>query len=250
MIKVNREYLKIELAHLDKDKLASIFHHCLYCFLRMLFELFDPPCSLQRTIEMMLPSAAWQFAFVLLYNVVVFNKTPQLHIDDVHKVRSLLRSADAILKLMQCKFITDRMDYLGHLSCVSRFKLASHMTDFPRALQKPTIPTDRRSYFAIAIFRRFFSSLARVTTPQNQLLRKYQPATINPSNKGEIYAMRLLKNALISPSIMVPPNSREHIALETNACNVQIGHAILQKRPNNIDKLGGYLSRSNTNAEK
>lgn len=62
-------------------------------------------------MDVILASFEWQFALVYVNNTVIFSKTPKKHIDHVRQVLKLLQLVGVILKLNNCFFLADTINY-------------------------------------------------------------------------------------------------------------------------------------------
>lgn len=171
----------------------------------------------------------WQFALLYLGNIVIFSKSSQKHIGHIQTVLSHPRNACITLKLKKCRYFTESIDHLVHEICSRRVKIASNTKDAINALEASTNIMKLRSFLGLRnVSRRFSSSFARLAASLNTKLRKDQPETFRPFNKGELTYMLSLMNALISAHILTLPKSTGHVTLDTNACDIQIGYKLLQ----------------------
>lgn len=61
-------------------------------------------------------SSGYQLKSFLIYsnNIVIFSRDVTLHIQDVAKTLSVLKSAGVILKLKKCRFFKQNVEYLQH----------------------------------------------------------------------------------------------------------------------------------------
>ena len=111
----NAGYWQIEIEEEDKDKTAFVTHHELFRFKRMSFGLRNAPSTFQRTIDIILATAKWQYAIVYLDDIIIFSNSVEEHLVHVSKVLDMLQRAGMTLKLKKCFFLEERVDYLGHI---------------------------------------------------------------------------------------------------------------------------------------
>lgn len=119
-----------------------------------------------------------QFATVYLDDIAVFLKTPEKHIDHIPHVLTLPNNAEVTLKIKKGKFSTDKINYLGYDIRPRRLEIAGHTTEAIGGLQPPMSTTKLRSIQGLCkVFRRLVPNFARLASPLNMHLQKYQPAT-------------------------------------------------------------------------
>lgn len=63
-------------------------------------------------------------------------------------------------------------------------------------------------------------------------------------------AIQELQDKLVSPNILVLPYAKDHHALDTDVCSVQVECALLQKQTYGITRQVGCWSRPLTKANK
>lgn len=128
------------------------------------------------------------------------------------------------MTVKRCQFFSETIDYLVHVIRPRRLEIASHLTDAIRELKEPKKLTELCSFLGFCnVCRRFVLNFARLAAPSNDKLRKDQPKTFGSLNEKERESMNSLKYALISPPVLALPNVAEHMTLDTDACNVQVG---------------------------
>lgn len=64
----------------DREMTAFTFHHGLYWFIRMPFNLRNASTAFQSVMGVMLSTVEWQYGLVYLNDIVTFSKTPKDHI--------------------------------------------------------------------------------------------------------------------------------------------------------------------------
>lgn len=151
----------------------------------MPFELQNVPSTFQLPIDASLPAVEWQFALVYIDNIVVFSRSIAEQIDHVKHVLPLLRHAGVILKLKKCKFLTETIDYMGHVTCPRRLKNASHTTDAIERLKGRRNITELKSFLNLFnAFRRLVPNLARFASPRYDKYKKISRFHLNWMGKS------------------------------------------------------------------
>lgn len=85
---------------------------------------------------------------------MILSKTPEQHIEYVRIVLSLLNSADVTLKIENCSFFTNIIDYLGHVVRSRRLVHTSCTAGAIRNLKPPSSVTEMRSFLELYNFFR------------------------------------------------------------------------------------------------
>lgn len=136
---------------------------------------------------------------------------------------TLLNDACVTLNLENFKYFTEMIDYLGHVIHPIRLAVASHRTDAMCGLQPPKNLTKLRLFLNLCDkFRRFFLNFARVAIRLNRKLCREQPSTLGTLTGKEMNSLKILRDALISPTFLALPNSTCHMTLDSDACEVQV----------------------------
>lgn len=86
--------------------------------------------------------------------------------------------------------------------------------------------------------------VTRTTATLNQRLKNDQPSIFGPLNGKELNSTSELRKAVKLLLVPALPNNSGNIALDTNACKIQISCALLQHQPDMTAQPVGYLSRS------
>lgn len=81
----------------------------------MQLELKIAPTTLQRAMEIILPSGKWQSALAYLDHIVVVPKTVEQHFNHLQRVLTIVQDAGLIIKLKTCSFFAETIDYPGHV---------------------------------------------------------------------------------------------------------------------------------------
>ncbi len=121
-------YWKIPIGPRHRDKTTFMSHFGTYRFVRMPFSLRNAPATFQSAIDVILLGVKWQHCLVYLNDVIVFSKSLPDHLVHLEHILGLLRNAGVSLKLKNCNFFTQSVDYLGHVIQPGRLALAEKNT--------------------------------------------------------------------------------------------------------------------------
>lgn len=115
----------------------------------------------------------------------------------------------------------------------------------------PTNQTSLRSFLGPRdFFRRFVPNFARIAAPFNKKFWKDLPKNFGPLNEDECVALALLKNAIVSLSVLTLSRQDVKYTLDAEACDKRIGCVPLQEQEKGFIQPVGYWSRTLTDVEQ
>ena len=247
----NSGYWQIPVANKDNPKTAFTCHAGCFQFCRMPFGLCNAPATFQRTLDIILSRYRWQSCLVYLDDIIIFSPDYESHLEHVDRVLSALQSAGVSLKLRKCNFFADSVDYLGHVITPGKLHVSTTNTDAVRGFKAPRTQTELKSFLGLCnVYRRFVPNFARTAAPLQQFLCKGQPYELPEFNEDQYHAFNLLKQAISEPPVLRLPQSNLPYSLDTDACQHQIGCALMQTHPDGMRYPIGFWSRSLSPAER
>lgn len=88
----------------------------------------------------MLSTVKWQYAFVYIDDIVKLSRFPEENIKHAVMVLWLLKNADVVAKLQKCAFLTNNINYLGHVIRPSRLEITHHtVSAVSKAMEPGTV---------------------------------------------------------------------------------------------------------------
>lgn len=112
----------------------------------MPFGLCNAPATFQRALDMLLAGYRWRSCLVYLDDVIIFSKTKEQHLLDVHEILDVLHTGGLSLKLRKCHFFPDCVNYLGHIVRLGKLEVAMRKIDCLRHAKHPTTQTQLRFF--------------------------------------------------------------------------------------------------------
>ena len=110
-------YWQMELNDDVKQKSAFITHHGLFEFVCMPFGLCNAPATFQRLMQRVLTGLEGKMCFVfIIYDILVYSKTFEEHLECLQTVFARLREAGLRLKPKKCGLLQKEITFLGHVS--------------------------------------------------------------------------------------------------------------------------------------
>lgn len=139
----NCRYFQIEMDPRDIDKTVFVTSHNLLRHTRMPFGVENGPETFQWAMDVVLASAKWQFQFVNIIDIIVFfSWSPEKRLEDTEGALWLMREVHMTIKLKNCYFFCESIDYTGHL--IARGKLIVRKKPQRQLQQYDTLPRSLR----------------------------------------------------------------------------------------------------------
>jgi RNase H-like domain found in reverse transcriptase/Reverse transcriptase (RNA-dependent DNA polymerase) len=247
----NSGYWQIQVAPEDIEKTTFTSHEGTFQFNRMPFRLRNAPATFQRTVDIVLSGLRWKTCLVYLDDIIVFSNSPEEHARHLDEVLSLLYGAGLSLKLANCSFFRDTVNYLGHVIRTGKLEVATKYTDALETAKPPTTKTELRSFLGLCnVYRRFVPSFAKVASPLNALLRKGERPELGILTDEQVSAFNALREKLTHPPVLTLPKKEGLFVLDTDASAEQIGCCLFQEQVGGPKLPLGYWSRSLNPAER
>jgi len=211
----------------------------------------NAPASFQRALDIILSGLRWQTGLVYLEDVVLFSRTVEDHIRHLREVLLLLEKAGVSLKPSKCHLFQQEVESLGHVVRPGQLLVnQKNIKSLAQALP-PRNQTDLKSFLGMCnVYRRFIKDYAHIAKPLTKLTSKKLPHVLPSLDAAQLAAFEYLKERSTSTSILALPRSESLFILDTDACAVQVGCALLQQQPDKSILPVGYYSRGLTPAEK
>ena len=162
-------YWQIRVHANSQEKTAFATHQGLYEFRVMLFGVMNAPAVFQRLIQGVL--SGLQFISVYLDDVIVYSETLAEHVIHLRIVFERLRRAGLKLNTAKCRFVCDKVEYLGHLITPAGLKPSERNLTAMREFSVPTNLKHLRQFLGLTShYRRFIRNYAKIAHPLHALL--------------------------------------------------------------------------------
>jgi len=124
------------MAAANVSKIAFQTHHGHYEFLVMLFGLYNAPSSFQATMNNTFGPYLCKFIIVFFDDILIYSRSFSEHLEHLKTAFQILRDNNFFLKLPKCSFVTQQVEYLGHV--VSKCEVEPVPTKVDAIQQWPT----------------------------------------------------------------------------------------------------------------
>ena len=245
-------YWQIRVDEASQEKTAFVTHEGLYEFRVMPFGLTNAPSVFQRVMQQVLsglnPPGGRDFVAVYIDDVLIFSRTIEEHIDQLQKVLEQLRKANLKLKPVKCHFLSQSLEYLGHIITPNGLQPNPKQLEAVRGFPVPGNVSQVRQFCGLtSYYRRFVKDFARVAAPLHSLTRKGVEFVWNKDCQD---VFDQLKQRLTTAPILVYPDFVQGFMLETDASIRGLGAVLSQRRGDNQLHHVAFASRALSAAEK
>ncbi|KRY26579.1 DNA primase large subunit [Trichinella spiralis] len=198
-------YWQVEVAERHREKTAFFTPLGLFQFQ---FGLCNAPATFQRLMEKALRGLTWKTCLVYLDDIIVFRKTEEEHLERLEGVLSRLQSVGLKIKSEKCQLMRQSVHYLGHIVTQHGVGTDPEKTAAVQEWPTPQCVREVRQFLGLAsYYRQFVRNFAGVANRLHALTKKGEKWRWGLKEEE---AFARLKDALVSPLILVPPRLRPH----------------------------------------
>lgn len=159
-------YWQVELDEDSRAKTAFTTHRGLFDFTRMPFWLCNASATFQCLMQVVLSGLEWDCCFIYIDDILVASKTFDDHLHHLQLVFERLQRAGLRLKPAKCRFLMDKVPYLGFIISKHGIQPDPSKTDKVYNFPRPTNLTSLRSFLGLAsYYRKFVPHFATVAAP-------------------------------------------------------------------------------------
>ena len=192
-------------------------------------------------------------------DILIYTRTREEHLEKIKEVLERLEAAGLRISLEKLEWVRGEVRYLGYVIGAGVLKMDSEKVD---AISKIVLPAEtkvdghyrpnlrkqiRRFLGAAGFYRRFAKDFAALTAPLTELTK----TTERIAWKNEhTEAWKELQERMASYPILRQPNSTKEHFVDTDASNVGLGAALMQRSEDGTPHPVAYASRKLTPAEQ
>ncbi len=224
---LDRAFWQIGLAEEDKEKYAFVMDSKLYEPNVMPFGSMNAPSTFQRLVDRVLSGLTWKQCLVYLDDVLIFSRTFEQHLCDIHETLSRFRFAGLMLKPAKCNFAKTEVDYLGFRICEQGIRASDKKLE-AMAKQKPPAITKNLFNFlcSITYYRRCVPKYGELTYQLYRMCdEKKRLCTWTPE---AMKCFSILQQAFVSAPILAFPDFTKPFIIHTDASDIGISAVLLQ----------------------
>ena len=219
-------YHQLRIKESDIHKTAFKTHEGLYEFLVMPFGLTNAPASFMALMNDVLRPLINKCVVVFFDDILVYSRTKEEHIRHLQDVFNLLRVNKLYVKKSKCEFMTDSVEFLGHVVSKNGVSTDPKKTEAINSWPVPTNVSELRSFLGLAnYYHKFIYGFASLAAPLNDLLRKdvdFKWTEVHDT------AFNKLKQSLLSAPVLSIYDRNKPVEIHCDASNIAVGAVLMQ----------------------
>jgi hypothetical protein len=197
-----------------------------YEFVRMPFGLTNGPAVFQRMVNTAIGQLRFSQVLVYLDDVLIPGHTPQECLRILETVLNVLKDNGLTLRLSKCVFLTEEIEYLGHVVSNSTVRPSSRKTQAVKEFPIPTNVHRVRQFLGLTgYFRKFIANYAVRAKPLSYLLQK---DVVWEWGEEQNKSFEFLKESLIAEPVLTLFKPTCDVVLYTDASSLGLA-GILHK---------------------
>ena len=160
-IDLTKGYYQVSMATADIPKTTFTCHKGMYEFLRMSFKVKNAPAVFQELMQTIFREDSL-YCNPYMDDLVIFSSCWSDHVKHVRKVLMKLREARLTANPAKCRWVGNRMEFLGHLVGEGTMSVPEHRLEALASYSRPVTKKGLRAFLgAVGLYRRYVDLLAR-----------------------------------------------------------------------------------------
>ncbi|KAJ2952278.1 hypothetical protein O0L34_g4558 [Tuta absoluta] len=219
-----------------------------YEYLRMPFGLKNAPAVFQRAIIKALGDLVNTYVVVYMDDVLIVASTVEEGLERLNTVLKILTEKGFSLNLKKCKFLKQRVEYLGFQVCQGEVRPNQRKVEALTALPPPETVTQLRQFIGLAsYFRQFVPQFSQVMAPLYALTASSNNGKLNWKAEYEAIRQQII-TALTSEPVLLIFDPDLDTELHTDASAIGYGAVLMQRKAGKLHAVA-YYSKRTTAAE-
>ncbi|KAL4291931.1 hypothetical protein GQ457_14G017450 [Hibiscus cannabinus] len=239
-------YNQIAIAPEDQSKTTFTCPYGTFAFRRMPFGLCNAPATFQRCMTAIFSDLNEDCLEIFMDDFSTFGDNFDSCLSNLEKVLKRCKETNLVLNWEKCHFMVDEGIVLGHMISSKGMEVDKAKIEVISKLPPPTTVKGIRSFLGHAgFYRRFIEDFSKITKPLCSLVEQGRPFDINNDCTK---AFNLLKQKLVTASIVEPPDWKLPFELMCDASDYAVG-AVLGQRKGKIFHPIYYASKTLNDAQ-
>lgn len=186
----------------------------------------------------------WQFVSVYLDGIALEMSRPEEHAKHVRHVFVVLCEACVFVELKKFELLHNKVNCLLHFIHPGQLAVSKHSIDIIPDLKPHTNIVKPWLVKGLCnVFRPFVTNSKRFSVLVSREMLKDESMHLEALPRDKSFALRTLKQKLITPLVLYLPRTKCTHTFDTFACDLQAGYVLLEQRPSGLDKLIGCWAR-------
>ena len=249
-IDLKEAFLQVPLAKGSRKFTAfSVPGRGMFQFTRLPFGLVNSPATLARLMDRVLGRGRLEpYVFVYLDDIIVVSETFEHHVQLLQEVAECLARANLTINLTKSRFGVPELKFLGYLMNQDGLKVNPDKIQPILDYERPVTVTKLRRFLGMCgYYRRFIERFSEVTAPLTELL-KTKAKNLGWNSEAELAFLKI-KELLVTPPVLVPPDFTKEFVLQTDASDTAVAAVLVQQHPEG-EKVVAYFSHKLTTPQR
>ncbi|KAK8670034.1 hypothetical protein V6N13_104800 [Hibiscus sabdariffa] len=239
-------YNQIAIAPEDQSKTTFTCPYSTFAFRRMPFGLCNAPATFQRCMTAIFSDMNEDYLEIFMDDFSTFGDNFDSCLSNLEKVLTRCEESNLVLNWEKCHFMVDEGIVLGHKISSRGMEVDRAKIDVISKLPLPTTVKGIRSFLGHARFyRRFIKNFSKISKPLCSLLEQ---GTQFEFDEACTKAFEILKDKLVTASIVEPPDWTLPFELMCDASDYAVGVVLGQRKGKFFDPIY-YASKTLNDAQ-
>ena len=222
-----------------------------YEFIHMPFRLCNAPTTFQHLMQNTLGELNLTYCVIYLDDVIVFGCTEEEHLECLCIMFECFHEFNLKLKPSKCSFFQSEIVYVAHHVSHEGIYPSRENVHMVEEVPMPETFTQVHTFCGLAgHYRHFIKGFAHIVRPLYDVLGKEVKMVLVQLPPKAWEVVRILKDKIQSPPVLVFPDFNKPFLLETDASKDGLGAVLSQKQDNGCYHPITFGSHSLTPAEK
>ena len=197
-----------------------------FAYQKLPFGLACAPMYFQEVMDEVLSGLKWHTCIVYIDDIIVFGKSLEEHNTRLRQVLERLDEYKFKLNPKKCKFLQERVQFLGHEVSAEGIRPNLEKIEVIRQQIAPhNLKALQRFLGMVGFYQKFINNYAGTARPLYDLLKKGTKFTWRPSQEE---AFNVLREALTKDPILRYFDPDKEVFLHTDASDTAVGCVVKQ----------------------
>ncbi|MES9904881.1 MAG: pol polyprotein, partial [Sedimenticola sp.] len=216
-------------------------------WVKMAFGLCNAPSTFSRLMQMTFSDLTYKILVLYLDDIIVYAKTFDQALENLKIAFERLREANLKLHPKKTILFQKEVTFLGHRISEEGISTCPEKVKAVKDWPTPRSVRDVRSFLGLASFyRKYIHHFSEKAKPLHELTEKGRKFAWNEECEQ---AFNVLKDALMSSSVLALPTNDDYFVVSTDASATAAG-AILSQIQNGQEKVLAYYSKCFSRTER
>ena len=238
---------QIRIAEGDTEKTAFRTRYGSYEYRVLPMGLCNAPSTFMKLMNDTFRDMLDKWVLVFLDDILIFSRTEQEHEEHLRQVLGRLRKERLCAKLSKCEFARREVEFLGHRIGADGLSTSPDKVKAVADWPTPRSVAEVRSFLGLAgFYRKYVKDFSKIALPITELTKG---SVAFRWDKDQQAAFAELKKRLCEAPVLVIPDPKLPMVLNTDACDYAVGGTLQQDKGNGLQPVA-YWSRKLSPAER